>query len=200
MERLIASVFALTYEWQFDLYGIKNITMANLFIPRWLMVWLVASSLIVIYDASYVLQRPASMEGGALFHIYSPYALYIQFDTLYGNLKDSFVVIQSWLNLVEVTLVLSAVLLSLSSCTVKQLISGLIVVVGNAFIFWKTVIYLWYDHHFLAPAANVPTIQAVFVFWIPSSLWIIFPSLAIITVSKNIVKHVKELSGKLKKA
>ncbi len=64
------------------------------------MVWLVASSLIVIYDASYVLQRPASMEGGKLFPYFSPYALYIQYDTLYGDLKDSFVVIQSWLNLI----------------------------------------------------------------------------------------------------
>lgn len=195
-----ASAFGPSYEQQSDPKLYHNINMANAFIPGWLMIWLVASSLIVIYDASYVLQRPASMEGGPLFHIYSPYALYIQFDTLYGNLKDSFVVIQSWLNLVEVTLALSAVLLSFSSCSVKQLISGLIVVVGSAFIFWKTVIYLWYDHQFLTPATNVPTIQALFVFWIPSSLWIIFPLLTVVTVSKNIVKHVNDPSGKVKKA
>lgn len=109
-------------------------------------------------------------------------------------------VIQSWLNLVEVTLILSAVLLSFSSCSVKQLVSGLMVLVGSAFIFWKTVIYLWYDHHFLTPPTNEPTVQALFVFWIPSSLWIIFPLLAIVTVSKNIAKHVKDLNGKVKKA
>jgi hypothetical protein len=61
MEGNITSVLGSTYEWQFDLEWYQNITMANAFIPRWLMVWLVASSLIVIYDASYVLQRPASM-------------------------------------------------------------------------------------------------------------------------------------------
>jgi hypothetical protein len=174
--------------------------MANAFIPGWLMVWLVASSLIVIYDASYVLLRPASMEGGKLFPYYSAYALYIQYDTLYGNLKDSFVVIQSWLNLVEVALTLTAVTLSFSSCTIKQLVSGLMVIVGSAFIFWKTVIYLSYDHQFLTPPTNAPTIQALLVFWIPSSLWVIFPFLAIITISKNIVKYVKDLTGKVKKA
>ncbi len=74
------------------------------------------------------------------------------------------------------------------------------VVVGSAFIFWKTVIYLLYDHQFLTPPTNVPTLQALLVFWIPSSLWIIFPALAIITISKNIVKYVKDITGKVKKA
>lgn len=69
-------------------------------IPKWITVWLFVSSFVVLYDASYVLLRPATMRGGPLFHIYSPYDLYIKFDTLYGNLTDSFVVIQSWLNLV----------------------------------------------------------------------------------------------------
>jgi hypothetical protein len=71
-----------------------------MFISKAITIWLVVSSLVVIYDATYVLLRPATMLGGELFRFFSAYDLYIKFDTLYGNLTDSFVVIQSWLNLV----------------------------------------------------------------------------------------------------
>lgn len=165
-----------------------------MFVPKWLTIWLVLSSLIVIFDASYVLLRPATMRGGDLFPYFSPYALYIQFDTLYGNLTDSFVVIQSWLNLVEVSLILFAVALSLSSCIIKKLVSALIVLTASAFVFWKTVIYIWYSHDFTSEAVKSFSLDAIFVFVIPSSLWIIFPFLAIVTVTKNVAAYVKGVS------
>lgn len=71
-----------------------------MYIPKPLYIWLILSSFVVIYDASYVLLRPDTMVGGKYFQYFSAYDLYIKFDTLYGNLTDSFVVIQSWLNLV----------------------------------------------------------------------------------------------------
>ena len=169
-----------------------------MFVPKWLNIWLVLSSLIVIFDASYVLLRPASMRGGHLFPYFSPYELYIQFDTLYGNLTDSFVVIQSWLNLVEVSLILLAVALSLSSCIIKKLVSALIVLTASAFVFWKTVIYILYSHDFTTDAVKNFTLEAVFVFVIPSSLWIIFPFFAVLTVTKNVVAYVRDVT-KIKK-
>lgn len=119
-----------------------------MFIPRPLYIWLVLSSFVVLYDATYVLLRPQTMKGGDLFPYFTGYALYIQFDTLYAHLTDSFVVIQSWLNLVEITITLGCVLLSFSSCTIKKLIAALVVVIASACVFWKTVIYLWYSHDF----------------------------------------------------
>lgn len=119
-----------------------------MFIPKPLYIWLVLSSLIVLYDATYVLLRPRTMQGGDLFPYFTGYGLYIQFDTLYAHLTDTFVVIQSWLNLVEITTIMLGVFLSLSSCKIKKLIAALLIVIASAFVFWKTVIYLWYSHDF----------------------------------------------------
>jgi hypothetical protein len=136
-------------------YEIEGLyTSIKMFVHKALYVWLVLSSLIVIYDASYVLLRPDSMLGGKLFGFFSAYDLYIKFDTLYGNLTDSFVVIQSWLNLIEVTLILAAVGLSLSRCSTKKLVGALVIIVGSAFVFWKTVIYMCYSHDFTTQAVK----------------------------------------------
>lgn len=170
-----------------------------MFIPKALNVWLLLSSLIVIYDATYVLLRPASMVGGDLFRYFSAYDLYIKYDTLYGNLSDSFVVIQSWLNLIEVTLILVALILSLSSCTIKKLISALVILMSSAFVFWKTVIYILYSHDFTTDAVKALAPDALLYFIIPSSLWIIFPFATIVTIIKNIVIYVKELTKKIKR-
>ena len=56
-----------------------------MYIPKGIYLWLIISSIIVIYDASYILLRPRSLSGGDLELIFSPYQLYIQYDTLYGN-------------------------------------------------------------------------------------------------------------------
>jgi hypothetical protein len=116
-------------------------------IPKWITLWLAVSSAVVLYDASYVLLRPSSMRGGPLFSYYSAYDLYIKFDTLYGNLADSFVVIQSWLNLVEISIIIYSLFLSRSSST--RIKSALIMIVASAFVFWKTVIYVCYSHDFI---------------------------------------------------
>ncbi len=71
-----------------------------MFISKGVRLWLVLSALIVIFDASYVLLRPHSLKGGKYECFYGPYQKYIQYDTLYGDNQDRFVVIQSWLNLV----------------------------------------------------------------------------------------------------
>lgn len=166
-----------------------------MFVPKWLFYWLVLSSFIVIFDATYVLLRPATMAGGALFPYFSPYDLYIKYDTLYGNLTDSFVVIQSWLNLVEVTLILAAVVLSAASSPVKKLVGALVILAASAFVFWKTVIYILYSHDFTTEAVKSVSIDAFFVFILPSSLWIIFPLLTIVTVTNNVAAYVRSLSN-----
>jgi hypothetical protein len=167
-----------------------------MFVPKGIYLWLVLSALIVIYDAAYVLLRPDSMSGGSLFHIFSAYDLYIKFDTLYGNLTDSFVVIQSWLNLLEAALILAAAIISISVCPIKKLIGALVILVTSAFVFWKTVIYICYSHDFTTEAVKNLTTDALLYFVIPSSFWIIFPFLTIVIVSKNIILYVKSLTNK----
>lgn len=159
-------------------------------IPQWITLWLVVSSFVVLYDASYVLLRPASMRGGPLFSFYSPYDLYIKFDTLYGNLTDSFVVIQSWLNLAEISIILFAVYLSKSSD--KRIKAAIIMIVASAFVFWKTVIYVFYSHDFTTEEVRQLTIQALLVFIIPTLFWLVCPVLTIVTLSKRLARLAEE--------
>ncbi len=45
-------------------------------VPLWLKAWLIVSGVLALFDAGYVLNRPRSMPGGDLFHIWRPYELY----------------------------------------------------------------------------------------------------------------------------
>lgn len=159
-------------------------------IPLPLRIWLVISSLVVIYDASYVLLRPRSMLNGDLFSVFSAYDLYIKYDTLYGNLKDSFVVIQSYLNLVEVTMLLISVVLASSSCWKKQFIGAFIAVVGSSFVLWKTIIYVLYVEDFASELVGL-NLQCFLVLILPTSFWLIFPLLTILYTGKNIMNQLQ---------
>ena len=63
------------------------------------------------WATTYVLLRLRTMAKGDLFDFYLPYAKYIIVDPLYGNLQNAFVLAQSWVNLLEITMALTSVLL-----------------------------------------------------------------------------------------
>lgn len=71
-----------------------------------IIIWLVVSVPIVVWDAGYVLLRPYSMPGNRLHSpIWIPYALYGTIDHIYGwpafNARNGFPAAQTVLNLVE---------------------------------------------------------------------------------------------------
>ena len=45
---------------------------------------------------------------------------------------------------------------------------AMLAVVTSAFVFWKTVIYLWYVHPFLSAEAKVISVNSLMFFIIPS--------------------------------
>lgn len=67
--------------------------------------WLLLSSFVVAWDVGYILLRPRSMKGGDLHWIWSPYALYMDVDYIYGlpswDTKDGFPAAQSLMNVGE---------------------------------------------------------------------------------------------------
>lgn len=67
--------------------------------------WLFLSSFVVAWDVGYILLRPRSMLGGDLHWIWSPYALYMDIDYVYGlpswDTKDGFPAAQSLMNVGE---------------------------------------------------------------------------------------------------
>jgi hypothetical protein len=120
------------------------------FIPAWIKVWFFLSSLIVFFDAFFIINRPLTLKGGPYYHIYFLYDNYTIYDTLYASLTDKFVVIQSWLNIVEGFLLLFALLLSVPSCLSCRMWAAIIATLASAFVFWKTVIFIWYDHDWIS--------------------------------------------------
>lgn len=74
--------------------------------PPALIIWLLFSVPLVIWDCGYLLLRPHSMEGGSLHrYIWQPYALYGTIDYSYGaigwNTKNGFVTAQGIMNVFE---------------------------------------------------------------------------------------------------
>lgn len=125
-----------------------------------------------------------------MYKFYFPYDNYIIYDTLYADLEDQFVVIQSWLNIVEGVFLLIGVLMSFSKSVSVKLWSALILVIASTCVFWKTVIFVWYDHDWSTEAAKNFTPGSILCYWFPNSLWLVFPTLAMILIPKRIVNYV----------
>lgn len=65
-------------------------------------------------------------------------------------------------------------------------------IVASAFVFWKTVIYVFYSHDFTTEEVRSLTTQAILVFVIPTLFWLIFPILTIVTLSKKLASLAEE--------
>ena len=162
-----------------------------MYISKGIYLWLVLSSVIVLFDASYVLLRPHSLKGGQYEWLFEPYQIYIQFDTLYGDNNDPFVVIQSWLNLAEIAMAFLAVGLSVMKSEKAKLRGALLAIIVSAFTFWKTVIYVWYAHPFLTEQAKSLNLEAFKYFHLPTSFWLICPIWTILSVGCRISKQTQ---------
>jgi hypothetical protein len=106
--------------------------------------WLVISGLICIIDATFVLLRPLTLPGGKLaIFPWIGWHTYIQYDERYGaaGLTDSWVILQSWLNIAEIALQFLCVYLNsnASGCS-KRVVHALAAVVSICTAY-KTIIY-----------------------------------------------------------
>jgi hypothetical protein len=57
-------------------------------------------------------------------------------------------------------------------------------------VFWKTVIFVWYDHAFISEAVQNVTPGSILCYWFPNSLWLLFPLIAMILIPKNIINYI----------
>lgn len=164
-----------------------------MFVPRLILAWIFLSNLIVIFDAFFVLNRPETLKGGKYYPVFKPYENYYKFDTLYAMNDDSFVVIQSWLNIAEAFISFPAVYFSLSSCPGKKLVGAFICLIVSTMVFWKTVIFVWYDHDWLTNEAKSFSPESILCYYFPSSLWIVLPFVSMVLISKGIWRNYMSL-------
>ena len=163
---------------------IKNPAMALAKWPWWIKLWLFVSSLVVLWDASFVLLRPRSMEGGDLFWIWTPYKTYCSIDKLYCDLQDNWVVAQSYANLVESALNFFALFLYFTGSV--RLAS---VIANNSCLmtFWKTILYFTVEAH----SGFIHTIHNEFfdvltMYYIPSGFWVFVPLFIVIYFGRRL--------------
>jgi hypothetical protein len=157
-----------------------------MFIPWPAYIWLIFSSACVLYDFLYIYLRPLSFRFQPYEFTFEPYQIYQYFDTLKMNMNDRYLIIQNWLNLVEVSLILLTILLSWLPSKKLKFSSSIMLIVLSSFVFWKTVIYLWYDRPFITVSVHRMYSLGVVFYYCTIGLWIIFPLLTIYSISNRI--------------
>lgn len=103
---------------------------------------------------------------------------------------DKFVIIQSWLNICEAVISFIAIFLSFSTCRIKRSIAAVLCFTVSAFVFWKTIIFVWYDHYWLSPEALTYSQESLLCYYLPSSLWIFLPLISMFYIGRNFVRSL----------
>jgi len=161
-------------------------------LPSWAKYWLVIGGLLVTWDISFVLNRPASLKNGSLHYLFTPYDQYIKYDPIYGDTTDAFGIAQSYINIVEVVLQLSGLLLSYTNRS--SAVGPMMVFIASVATLFKTGLYLLYGvcevhptskYHVLRP--NTWDTGYVTIFAIPTSFWFICPLALVINLASQFV-------------
>ncbi|PWZ00517.1 HlyIII-domain-containing protein [Testicularia cyperi] len=170
--------------------------------PRtWISAWLLLSSFVVAWDVGYILLRPRSMKGGDLHWIWSPYALYMDIDYVYGlpswDTKDGFPAAQSLMNVAESILNLFYIYLAHVKGTEASLavapVWGLVSVIMTLS---KTVLYVLNDYCCSWCKTGHNDFKTLLVYWIlPNGLWILFPAIISFVFIREIRDSLQVAAG-----
>lgn len=154
-------------------------------LPRWIVIWLLISMLIVFWDVTFVLFRPASFAEGALGLIYIPYAKYIKIDTSYADMNNAFVVAQSIMSLFEIALGLIALYLNyrrvfLAAC-LFAFSSQLLTATKTILIFLLEIVggMQHVGHNVIS--------DLILYYFMPNSVWIVLPFAVVIVLGRLLI-------------
>jgi len=155
-------------------------------------VWFVITTCIQTYDACYELLGPISHVGGPLSFLWAGHVLYGTFDATYGGTQtDAWGEAQSWLNLLEVIVLIVAMSIRRSK-PAAAVILGLVVSTAT---FWKTVAYFAIEicsglekTHMALDRGDLAGF--LFIGVLPNLFWIVVPLLAMISLSRVLHRAV----------
>ena len=105
-------------------------------------------------------------------------------------MEDKYVVLQSWLSLVELALFWVSMLAALLPSKRLKYWAAMGVIVACGFTFWKTIIYLWYDRRFVTISVERLYSIAVVFYYFTIGQWVVWPLVTIWAVSKRIANFV----------
>ncbi|KAJ3303815.1 hypothetical protein HDV03_003487 [Kappamyces sp. JEL0829] len=162
--------------------------------PLWIAVWLAVSTIIVFWDAGYLINRPHSFQGGRYNWLWQPYNLYATIDHVYSpqayKAQLGFPLAQSLLNVCENIFNITA----LSKRTSRPLYASLLALFSITCTFWKTVLYFTMDAcegpHGWGNTAHNDFSTWLTLYVIPNGVWIVMPALCVL----SLISHINSLS------
>jgi len=161
----------------------------NFRLPRWVVLWMGLSTLVVIWDALFILFRPASFPGGELGFLWDfAYSIYMEVDRAYADQGNTYIHALATMSLLEACLVYWGLYAHKQE---NNRAAHLLILVAASLTGAKTLLFVlveawsgWYSigHNELVPL--------LFVWIIPNGLWIVVPGAVIFDTSKRLIKHL----------
>ncbi len=161
-------------------------------LPRWVFVWFIITTCIQTYDACYELLGPLSHVGGPLSWLWAGHVLYGTYDATYGGTQtDAWGEAQSWLNLLEVIVLITAL-------SIRRSRPGTAVILGlvvSTATFWKTVAYFAIEicsglEKTHAALDRGDLAGFLFVGVLPNLFWIAIPLLAMVSLGRVLKRAI----------
>ena len=158
-------------------------------LPRWVVLWMGISTLVVIWDALFVLLRPASFPGGSLGFIWEfGYVLYMEVDRAYADQGNTYLHALATMSIVEALLVSWGLFAHRVN---KNRDAHLLVLVAASLTCAKTMLFVlveaWSGWHSIGHNEWVPLL---FVWIIPNGLWIVVPGAVIVDTSRRLMNQL----------
>ena len=164
-------------------------------LPRWVIIWLVLTTGIVIWDALWILfarhhiDREESPFRGTANLLWSPYRLYITVDKRYGDYQDGFVVAQSCVNLAELVVGLVALYQNYH----RHQIATLCAFISSFATFLKTLIYFGCEIYSTPKwvfTGHNSDFDFYLLFVLPSSFWLVIPGLISVVLGSHLFEFL----------
>ncbi|KAL3994975.1 Emopamil binding family protein [Acanthocheilonema viteae] len=160
----------------------------NLSMPRWIRIWLKISTVICSFDVAYTMLRPYTLRGNTLGTFYELWNIYSDVDLRYATTDDIVTMATGRLMIIEIILNIVALYL----CRDHPRHAKLTAFLTNAFVFWKTLLYMTL---FIAPpqgsvnylAESAGIWKRFFIFWLPDLIWCFVPLAVLIHLWSDLV-------------
>jgi len=127
-----------------------------------------------------------------------PDNIYIQVDTGYKDLKDAFVIGQSWMNLVEVLLNVITLMMYIIGKTGQSVLLAFMV---STMTFSKTVLFILISSGLCGCHTHVNLEdwkRTVYLYILPNGIWIVVPLLCMVATGKIMLDCTKNYEAETK--
>lgn len=157
-------------------------------IPKWIMIWLAISTIIISWEMLFILLRPASFANGSLAAIWIPYAQYVKIDTSYADLQNDFVNALPFMDLFEIAIGIAALTFNYLRKTPAAMVfafsSFLLTGTKTIFVFVQEGVggFKHVGHNSIS--------DLVFLYFLPNSIWIVIPFLAVFILGRDLISRL----------